>query len=83
VISTVGFALLVWGISTSIHAKGTGFKDKALYHWLDLLIVQAVLSIGAWLLQKADREAQSRISEQKDLATQRARVNLTEVFQST
>jgi hypothetical protein len=48
-----------------------GFKDKSLYDWLDLLIVPAVLSIGAWLLKKADQETQDRISEQRDRAARK------------
>jgi uncharacterized protein YjbI with pentapeptide repeats len=81
----MGLLLLVWGISTSIRAKGTGFQDKSLYDWLDLLIVPAVLAAGAWLLQRADREAQDRATDQKDkaeraLADQRAQIERQMAF---
>jgi uncharacterized protein YjbI with pentapeptide repeats len=71
--------LLVWGISTSIRAKGTGFQDRSLYDWLRILIVPAVLAAGAWLLQRKDREDQDRTNDQKEkaarsLADQRAQI---------
>ena len=36
-----------------LDAKATGFRDKSLYDWLDLLIVPVVLATEAWLLKKA------------------------------
>ena len=63
VASTLGLTLLVWGISVSLRAEGTGFGKKSLYDWLDLLIIPVVLVIGGWLLNRAERRAQNQIAE--------------------
>lgn len=66
---TIAFLVLLllgWAIVTSLRAKGTGFKDKTLYDWFDLLIVPVVLAIAAWLLNREERSAQNRYSQQRD-----------------
>jgi uncharacterized protein YjbI with pentapeptide repeats len=76
----LGIAFLAWGISMSLRAKGTGFGNKTLYDWLNLLIVPAVLSVAAFLFNREEREAQNRSADQRakaerELADQRAQID--------
>ena len=57
--AVIGALLLSWAIVISLRAKGTGFSDKTLHDWFDLLVVPIVLAIGAWLLNREERSAQN------------------------
>jgi hypothetical protein len=70
--SALGAAWLIWAIGTSLRGSGTGFGEKTLYDWLDLLIIPAVLAIGGWQLKRADQANQNRITEQRDKADREA-----------
>ncbi len=59
----VGISLLTWRL---YQIAWTGFAGKTLWDWLQLLIVPIVLAIGGWLLNRAEREREESVTEQRE-----------------
>lgn len=66
-------------------ANWTGFAGKTLWEWLDLLIVPAVIAVGAYWLNRqerqAEREAEKRRAEtEREIAAERERENALQAY---
>lgn len=71
----VGIVVLIFLIMWGYWVPWTGFDgyvpqqdyapEKKLWDWLDLLIVPAVLAMGAVYFNRAERQNESRIVEQR------------------
>lgn len=62
-----GFLLL-----ETVRLKNTGFEGKSLWDWMELLIIPAVLAIGAILLNRSERSTEREIAtdRQQEVALQ-------------
>ncbi len=49
--------------------SGTGFLNKTLWDWLQLLIIPAVLSLGAFLFNRAERSNEQAVALDNQRAT--------------
>ena len=49
--------------------SGTGFLNKTLWDWLQLLIIPAVLSLGAFLFNRAERNNEQAVALDNQRAT--------------
>lgn len=57
-ISVIGFL--------TVTNNNTGFEKKALWDWLDLLIVPLVLAVGAWWLNRSEKKSSERIASERE-----------------
>jgi len=64
VIIIVGGGLLFILIET-VRAKNTGFETKTLWDWMQLLVVPLVLAIGAFYLNRSERNAEREIAKDR------------------
>jgi len=46
--------------------NGTGFANKTLFQWLDVLIVPSVLAAGVFLLEQSQRRREEAVQEQRE-----------------
>lgn len=60
----VGAGLLYVLIET-VKVKNTGFETKTLWDWMELLIIPLVLVIGAFLLNKSERETERKLATER------------------
>jgi hypothetical protein len=75
--------LLVWGgylrlVRGQPWADWTGFEEKTLWDWMGLLVVPAVLAIGAYFFSRTERMAEreaadKRAKTERDIARDQAR----------
>jgi uncharacterized protein YjbI with pentapeptide repeats len=62
----LGWGWMQWvGLEGYVDPTGQYHPTKALWDWMELLIVPLALAIGAWWLNKADKETEERIASQK------------------
>jgi hypothetical protein len=65
----VGVSLLIWlgynvswtGFGSSFDSENKNVSAKTLWDWLDLLIVPAILALGAWLLDGSRKASEDRL----------------------
>src|SRR5262245_4227897 len=60
----------------TVRLKNTGFETKTLWDWMDLLIIPAVLAIGAFVLNRSERAVERQVAEdraklEREIATDR------------
>lgn len=60
----------------TIRLKNTGFEGKSLWDWMELLIIPAVLAVGAFYLNHSERAVERQIAEdraklEREIATDR------------
>lgn len=55
--------LLVWFLIPPILANNTGFEDKTLWDRMELLIIPLVLAIGAFFLNRSERNTEREIAK--------------------
>jgi uncharacterized protein YjbI with pentapeptide repeats len=70
---TIGIVLLsLIAVVVSSHIRhrlgfdwhdGTGFEDKTLWDWMELLIIPSVLSVGAFLFNRSERRSEQSIAK--------------------
>lgn len=65
--------LVLWGLIyilvETIKAKNTGFETKTLWDWMELLIIPAVLTGGALLLNRSERNTEREIATDRQQET--------------
>jgi uncharacterized membrane protein YqjE len=54
---------LAWITWETRRLDNLGFADKTYWDWMDLLVIPIVLAIGAWWLNKSERETEREIAE--------------------
>lgn len=83
---TIGILLvtsvLVWLFQGAYTADWTGFREKTLWDWLQLLIVPIVLSAGAYFFSRAEKRNEQRIADdnQREAALQAYLDRMTELL---
>ena len=71
--------VLLFLLEETIRLKHTGFEEKTLWDWMELLIIPIVLAIGAFLLDRSERTVERQIAKQrtaKDRKLAKARAKL-------
>ena len=70
---TALFLALVYILVETVQANNTGFKNKTLWDWMELLIVPLFLGIGVWWLNRNEKDTEREIAsfraQQSDLQT--------------
>jgi uncharacterized protein YjbI with pentapeptide repeats len=54
--------ILLFILIQTVRAKNTGFETKTLWDWMELLIIPAVLAVGAFYLQSSERTVEREIA---------------------
>lgn len=54
--------VLVYILFETFQAKNTGFQNKTLWDWMDLLIVPLFLGIGIWWLNRSEKDTEREIA---------------------
>lgn len=81
-----GWGWAEWtGFGAYFNPKGEYIRAKTLWDWLDLLIVPIVLAIGAWFLNKSEKNREIIIEKQRadlerEIETDRQRQALLESY---
>jgi uncharacterized protein YjbI with pentapeptide repeats len=57
--------LLIWVMCETIRLKNLGLSGKTFWDWMELLVIPIVLAIGAWWLNKSERENELRIADER------------------
>ncbi len=53
---------LIFILVKTVQAKNTGFETKTLWDWMDLFIIPLVLAIGAFFLNRSERNTEREIA---------------------
>lgn len=56
---------LLFILTETVRAKNTGFETKTLWDWMDLLIIPLVLALGAFSLNRSEREIEREIASKR------------------
>jgi len=73
---------LIYILVETVKAKNTGFETKALWDWMELLIIPLVLAIGAFFLNQSERETERETAKdrQQEAALQAYIDNMSELL---
>lgn len=58
----VGSLVALWVLAETFEAGNTGFDNKTLWDWLELLIIPIVLAVGVWWLNRVEKRTELKIS---------------------
>jgi uncharacterized protein YjbI with pentapeptide repeats len=64
-VALVALVLVLGLISAGYEATWSGFADKTLWDWLDLLVVPVVLGVGGYLFTRTENRSSLAIAEQR------------------
>jgi uncharacterized protein YjbI with pentapeptide repeats len=63
VFTVLAITLMAFGIAQGYSVTWSGFTGKTIWDWLDLLVVPIVLGVGAYLLNRSERESDRQRAE--------------------
>lgn len=87
--NVIGFGAFIYIFAQLIlafyHVPGAGFGGKTFWDWLDLLIIPIILAIGAFLLNRSEREndrqrTEARTDLERKIATDRHQEAALQVY---
>jgi len=58
---TLLFLFIGWIVWKTDRANNMGFTNKTFWNWMELLIIPAVLAIGAFLFNQSERKSEQKI----------------------
>jgi uncharacterized protein YjbI with pentapeptide repeats len=65
ILAVILLLLLAWTTWETGRLDNLGFGEKSYWDWMELLVIPVVLAVGAWWLNKSEREIEREIAKEK------------------
>lgn len=62
-------SLLIWILWNTIRLRNTGFSNKTLWNWTELLLVPVLLAVGVYFLNASQRKAERENEKNREFQT--------------